>query len=60
MQRRNFLKGIFGVIAATGAASVPMFAKENDDTFALGVIAFYYKGTRICGFSRKIVGSITR
>lgn len=29
MQRRNFLKGIFGVIAATAAASVPMFAKEN-------------------------------
>lgn len=36
MQRRNFLKGIFGVIATTAAVSVPMFAKENDDTFALG------------------------
>ena len=53
MQRRNFLKGIFGVIAATAAASVPMFAKENDDTFALGSIAFCYKGNKDMWFLKK-------
>lgn len=53
MQRRNFLKGIFVAIAATATASVPMSAKENDDIFALGDIAFRCEGNKDMRFLKK-------
>lgn len=53
MKRRNFLKGIFGAVAATAAASVPMLAKKGDNTFALDEIAFRCKGNKDMWYLKK-------
>ena len=53
MQRRNFLKGLFGAVAATAAASVPMLAKKNDNTFTLEDIAFRCSGNSDLWYLKK-------
>ena len=53
MQRRNFLKGLFGAIAATAAASVPTLAKKVDSTFTLEDIAFRCSGNSNLWYLKK-------
>lgn len=53
MERRNFLKRLFGAIAATAATSVPTFAKKDDSTFTFEDIAFRCSGNNELFYLKK-------
>jgi len=53
MERRNFLKRLLGLGAATVAASVPIIAKESEETFTIKDIAEPCSGNKNLWYLKK-------